>query len=199
MHTVILMPIANQISDGQIQVQTTLAPVTQYSDGQPQAPKIGSPATSAVPVESTIAASPPPASPISSVTLESAASAPSTSRHSSKPSISAPTSTSDSTSGNQLVACEGGLSLKLSDNKLTDQQGRTGYIASNYQLQFDSPAQAGALFTSGFSVCDDGALILGGSKVFYQCLSGNFYNLYDRKWAAQCNPVTIRTYKLVAC
>ncbi|KAI0405148.1 hypothetical protein F4802DRAFT_202864 [Xylaria palmicola] len=86
---------------------------------------------------------------------------------------------------------EGTLVVTLKDGSTFDATGRTGYIASNYQFQFDAPAQAGALFTSGFSVCKDNLVALGSSKTFYQCLSGNFYNLYDRTWAAQCEPVSI--------
>ncbi|KAF2964484.1 hypothetical protein GQX73_g9081 [Xylaria multiplex] len=86
---------------------------------------------------------------------------------------------------------EGTLVITLEDGSTYDAQGRTGYIASNYQFQFDAPAQAGALFTSGFSVCKDNIMALGSSKTFYQCLSGDFYNLYDRTWAAQCEPVSI--------
>jgi hypothetical protein len=83
------------------------------------------------------------------------------------------------------------LTVKLADGKLTDSQSRTGYIASNYQFQFDGPPQAGAIYTSGFSVCGNGSLALGGSNYFYQCKSGDFANLYDRSWAAQCEPVFI--------
>ncbi|KAI1183420.1 hypothetical protein F5B17DRAFT_416318 [Nemania serpens] len=86
---------------------------------------------------------------------------------------------------------EGTLVVTLKDGSTYDAQGRTGYIASNYQFQFDKPAQAGALFTSGFSLCKDNIMALGSSKTFYQCLSGSFYNLYDRTWAAQCEPVSI--------
>ncbi|KAI1112254.1 hypothetical protein F5Y14DRAFT_277330 [Nemania sp. NC0429] len=86
---------------------------------------------------------------------------------------------------------EGILVVTLQDGSTYDAQGRTGYIASNYQFQFDKPAQAGALFTSGFSLCEDNIMALGSSKTFYQCLSGSFYNLYDRTWAAQCEPVSI--------
>lgn len=100
-----------------------------------------------------------------------------------------------------MVACASNstLALTLADGILHDAKGRTGYIAANYQFQFDAPPQAGALFTSGFSVCGNGSLALGGSNVFYQCLSGNFYNLYDRHWAAQCSPVTINTLMLKQC
>lgn len=101
----------------------------------------------------------------------------------------------------KMVACngEGVLALTLQDGILLDNQGRTGYIASNFQFQFDKPAQAGAIYTSGWSVCGNGSLALGGSTTFYQCLSGNFYNLYSENWAAQCNAVTIDVLDLVGC
>ncbi|KAL6863692.1 cell wall protein [Trichoderma novae-zelandiae] len=83
------------------------------------------------------------------------------------------------------------LLLTLNDGILKDAKGRTGYIASNFQWQFDKPPQANALATSGFSACQNGALGLKGSTTFWQCLSGNFYNLYDRKWAPQCHPVEL--------
>ncbi|RFU81080.1 covalently-linked cell wall [Trichoderma arundinaceum] len=83
------------------------------------------------------------------------------------------------------------LLLTLDGGILKDAKSRIGYIASNYQFQFDGPPQAGALSTSGFSACANGSLALHGSAQFYQCRSGNFYNLYDRHWAAQCEPVEI--------
>jgi len=83
------------------------------------------------------------------------------------------------------------LELTLSNSGLKDAAGRTGYIASNYQFQFDNPPQAGAIYTSGFSLCSNNTLALGGSAIWYQCLSGDFYNLYDRSWAAQCVPIYI--------
>ncbi|KAG9231994.1 putative cell wall manno protein PIR3 [Amylocarpus encephaloides] len=92
----------------------------------------------------------------------------------------------------QSCFSEGTLTIKsLVDGTMLDSQGRTGYIADNYQYQFDGPAQTGAIYTSGFSACGNGSLALGGSAVFYQCLSGGFYNLYDRHWAAQCNPILL--------
>jgi len=97
---------------------------------------------------------------------------------------STPLTNSMCTNPNILVA-------ELDNNVLKDALGRTGYIASNYQLQFDSPAQAGAIYTAGFSVCSNGTIALGGSTVFYQCKSGQFWNLYDRWWAEQCEPVHI--------
>jgi hypothetical protein len=42
-------------------------------------------------------------------------------------------------------------------------------------------------------------LALGGSTTFWQCLSGDFYNLYTENWAAQCSPVELRITRLVSC
>jgi len=86
-------------------------------------------------------------------------------------------------------ASPGSLELTLTGGVLTDSHNRTGYIASNYQFQFDGPPQAGAIYTAGWSICSNGSLALAGQAVFYQCLSGSFYNLYDRNWAAHCYPV----------
>ncbi|KAK4974727.1 hypothetical protein LTR66_011064 [Elasticomyces elasticus] len=84
------------------------------------------------------------------------------------------------------------LTLTLSSGVLTDSKGRIGYIASNRQFQFDGPPQAGAIYTAGWSYCSNGnnnTLALGSSAVFYQCLSGNFYNLYDQSTGKQCSQV----------
>jgi hypothetical protein len=86
----------------------------------------------------------------------------------------------------------GAFVMSLKDGVLTDSHGRTGYIASNYQFQFDSPPQHGALITAGYSVCEDGSIAQGAQTVFYRCKSGNFYNIYDHMWAAQCEPVWMK-------
>ena len=65
--------------------------------------------------------------------------------------------------------------------------------------RFDAPPQSGSIYTAGFSVCNNGSLALGGSTTWYQCRSGDFYNLYDRWWAPQCNPVTINAVMLKQC
>jgi len=89
----------------------------------------------------------------------------------------------------RVTACggDGTLVLTLQNGVLKDAQARTGYIADNRQFQFDGPPQTGAIYTAGFSVCANDTLALGGSTVFYQCLSGNFYNLYDQSQGGQCN------------
>jgi hypothetical protein len=94
----------------------------------------------------------------------------------------------------QSAACPtapGSLVITLTGGVLTDQNGRTGYIASNYQFQFDKPPQAGAIYTGGFSVGTNSSLALGSSAIFYECLSGGFYNLYNTNWAPQCAPILI--------
>ena len=186
----------SQIGDGQVQAQT-MAAVTAMSDGQPQAPTMHM-TVSAVSQKSD-AQPQAPTGTASAVSQKSDAQpqAPSSAAAAASPSASG----SSSSSGTVMVACASNstLALTLADGILHDAKGRTGYIAANYQFQFDAPPQAGALFTSGFSVCSNGSLALGGSNVFYQCLSGNFYNLYDRHWAAQCSPVTINTLMLKQC
>ena len=41
------------------------------------------------------------------------------------------------------------------------------------------------------SVGSNSSLALGSSAIFYECLSGGFYSLYDRHWVAQCEPILI--------
>ncbi|KAK1246349.1 hypothetical protein MKX08_000151 [Trichoderma sp. CBMAI-0020] len=84
------------------------------------------------------------------------------------------------------------LLLTLHDGILKDAKDRTGCIASNYQFQFDEPPQVDAIYTKGFSVCENGTLALHSSTTFYQCRSGDFYNLYDRNWAPQCEAIELR-------
>lgn len=91
----------------------------------------------------------------------------------------------------RTCGAEGSLTISLKDGILLDAKARTGYIAANYQFQFDGPAQTGAIYTGGFSACSNGSLALGGSAVWYECLSGSFYNLYDQSWAPQCQPILI--------
>ena len=92
------------------------------------------------------------------------------------------------------IAARTNLVISLDNSVLTDAKGRTGYIATNYQFQFDGPPQNPHKQVSGFSVCTEGnlnLLALDGSTQFYQCLSGDFYNLYTKNSAAQCSPVQI--------
>ena len=83
--------------------------------------------------------------------------------------------------------------LTLNGGVLLDGKGRTGYTASNNQFQFDGPPQAGAKDVDGWTVCPDTAqLKLKGEAIFFNCLSGDFYNIYNEKQGEQCNEVTIQ-------
>lgn len=95
------------------------------------------------------------------------------------------------TSSSKVKRQDTALECTLSDGVLKDAKGRTGYIAANNQFQFDGPPQAGAIYTAGWSVCANDSLALGDESVFYQCLSGTFYNLYDESTGAQCSEVYI--------
>lgn len=81
--------------------------------------------------------------------------------------------------------------LTLNGGQLKDQAGRIGYIASNDQLQFDNPIQSNAKYTTGFSACPNGTLALE-TAVWFECLSGKFYNLYDASQGAQCGPAYLQ-------
>ena len=192
---------ASQIVDGQPQAGCTVTAcaASQIVDGQPQA---GCTTTATACAASQIIDGQPQngctitstAKPVSTIS-EGQPQAPTA--------VVSATSSAPAAAGTpyELVACRTNSSLEvsLSNGILTDSDGRTGYIAANYQFQFDKPPQAGAIYTAGFSVCANGSLALGGSNVFWQCLSGNFYNLYDRYWAAQCSPITIESLTLITC
>ncbi|ODV82879.1 hypothetical protein CANARDRAFT_10170 [[Candida] arabinofermentans NRRL YB-2248] len=82
------------------------------------------------------------------------------------------------------------LSMVLEDGVLYDSQDRIGSIFSNNQFQFDDPTpQSGA-------VSEDGYLALGDQVEFYECLSGDFYNLYNSPIAVYCLPIQFRAIEL---
>lgn len=90
-----------------------------------------------------------------------------------------------------LCSSETALSLTLQNSILTDSKGRIGSIVSSRQFQFDGPPpQTGTIFAAGWSIVD-GKLALGNSTTFFQCLSGDFYNIYDTSIAEQCNAVEL--------
>ena len=100
------------------------------------------------------------------------------------------------------VSCkvDGTLEMNLKGGILTDGKGRIGSIVANRQFQFDGPPpQAGAIFAAGWSLTPQGNLALGDNDVFYQCLSGNFYNLYDQHIGSQCTPVHLSAIDLIKC
>ena len=190
--------VVNQITDGQIQHQTTQASVVnQIGDGQIQHQTTAEPTASAAAQisdgqiqhkNSTVAA-------------ESRAAA--TTLSDGQPQESGVSSSNDEDSSSSIPkACSSSnnLVMKLEDGVLTDSKGRIGAIVANRQFQFDGPPpQAGSIFAAGWSISKDGYLTLGDSKVFYQCLSGDFYNLYDENVAAQCNAVKLKIIDFVDC
>ncbi|KAF4540478.1 Covalently-linked cell wall protein [Lasiodiplodia theobromae] len=187
------------VSSSSTEEATTVVPVSEISDGQPQAPA-GTTAT----IVTYVAATTTTTTPTSSSCSSSAATSVAAVSQISDGQIQSPTDEKKKKNKRSLTACptSSTLTLTLADGVLHDAHNRTGYIASNYQFQFDAPPQAGALYTAGFSVCsEDGtaSLALGGSKTWYRCLSGDFYNLYDRWWAAQCEEVKIEIVEFADC
>jgi hypothetical protein len=90
-----------------------------------------------------------------------------------------------------LQAADGLLLCTLQDGVLRDQYSRTGSIVANHQFQFDGPPQAGAIYTGGFSVCQNKSLAIGGSTRWWRCMSGEFGNLYDTTIGEQCTEIRI--------
>ena len=74
---------------------------------------------------------------------------------------------------------------------MTDQQNRTGYISRKHQFQFDDPVPTDTIFKSGFTVCSNGSLGVGGSEIFYSCLNRTFYNIYNAPIDDQCFSVYV--------
>ena len=110
--------------------------------------------------------------------------------------------TATSTFSPDEVSCsnEGTLKLVLKEGILRDEKGRIGSIVANRQFQFDGPTpQAGAIYAAGWEITPDGNLALGNNDIFYQCLSGDFYNLYDEKIAKQCSPIHLEVVSLIEC
>ncbi|KAG7662346.1 uncharacterized protein J8A68_004117 [[Candida] subhashii] len=100
------------------------------------------------------------------------------------------------------VACytNSTLRMTLQNSILKDSDNRIGSIVSGHQFQFDGPTpQHGAVYCAGWSITKDGQLALGNSTKFYQCASGNFYNLYDEPIGYQCHPVTLDVVELIEC
>jgi len=85
------------------------------------------------------------------------------------------------------------LKVTLKNGILRDGLGRTGYVASNYQFQFDEPPQAGAIVTAGFTYCPrNSTFALGDTTVFYLCPSGGFFNVYWGQYTMDtCYPAVI--------
>lgn len=86
---------------------------------------------------------------------------------------------------------------------LRDQLNRIGYIADNFQFQFDLPVQAGGYGERDFSEYKDPQtkdvfLTWRGSPDFYKCRSGSFENLYSQSIAPHCEVTRIMIFDCVA-
>jgi hypothetical protein len=89
-----------------------------------------------------------------------------------------------------------------SDGLLRDQLNRIGYIADNYQFQFDLPVQSGGYGEKDFgeykdSTSGDVYLTWRGSPEFFKCRSGSFDNLYSQSIGAQCKVTRIMVFPCV--
>ncbi|SCV01731.1 LAMI_0G13366g1_1 [Lachancea mirantina] len=198
----------SQIGDGQIQATTaTQAPkssaaaVSQIGDGQIQATTASSSAASSVSGASQISDGQVQAM-TSAATNGTASASASAASSSSGVTTTLQPATSDSSDPAQSQSCknEGTLEMTLADSVLKDGKGRIGSIVANRQFQFDGPPpQAGAIYAAGWSITQDGNLAIGDNDVFYQCLSGSFYNLYDEHIGSQCTAVHLEVIELVDC
>ncbi|QFZ30231.1 putative cell wall mannoprotein [Clavispora lusitaniae] len=176
--------VVNQIGDGQIQHQTASV-VNQIGDGQIQhqtASAVKQIGDGQIQHQTTTATTATGAAQISDGQVQASATA--------------------SPDGVIPEACltSDSLVMELKKSVLTDGHGRIGAIVANRQFQFDGPPpQAGSIYAAGWSITDDGLLALGDSDVFYQCKSGDFYNLYDENVAKQCEAVHLSVIDLVSC
>lgn len=182
--------IVSQIGDGQLQITTAKNVVTK--------------STIAVPSKTVTATATSTATAVSQihdgqvqVTISSASSSSVLSK-----SKLEPTKKPNNEKVIKVQACKssGTLTITLQGGVLIDSSGRIGSIVANRQFQFDGPPpQAGAIYAGGWSITKHGTLAIGDNDVFYQCLSGTFYNLYDQSIGGQCNPVHLQTVGLVDC
>ncbi|GME70504.1 unnamed protein product [Ambrosiozyma monospora] len=193
-------PVVSQIGDGQVQAATASV-VTQIGDGQVQAATATDPVVSQIndgQIQATTATN--AASQISDGQVQ--ATTATGASQISDGQVQATPAASGSSGSTRPVSCkaDGALSMTLKGGILTDGSGRIGSIVANRQFQFDGPPpQAGAIYAAGWSVSDDGKLAIGETTKFYQCLSGDFYNLYDEDIGSVCEPVYLDVVNLVSC
>lgn len=220
--TPLVASVINQIGDGQIQHQTSAAPqaasvINQIGDGQIQHQTTTTSAAAASVINqigdgqiqhqttSTAAAS--VINQIGDGQIQHQNSTATAVKQISDGQIQASTTSTGSlatsgTDSNLIEACysDNNLAMTLEGSVLTDSKGRIGAIVANRQFQFDGPPpQAGSIYAAGWSISPQGNLALGDSELFYQCKSGDFYNLYDENVAAQCEPVHLAVIEFVEC
>ncbi len=176
--------VVTQIGDGQIQAPNPTPDVTQtvymtVTEGETMSVTTWAPVTSTSSFNYRS---------ISSLTASTSSAAPSASSCPTGPIAHKATCKTDND-----------LAITLENGVLKDSKNRIGSIVSNRQFQFDGPVpQAGAIYAAGWGITE-GHLTLGGDGIFWQCLSGSFYNLYDESIGEQCIPVYLNIIDLVEC
>lgn len=93
------------------------------------------------------------------------------------------------------------LAISIEDGILRDEENRIGSIVGSRQFQFDGPdtPQYGTIYAAGWSITNKGQLALGNTTKFYQCASGDFFNLYDQSIGFPCDPVVFDVVELIDC
>ncbi|CAI7194338.1 AVN_collapsed_G0031740.mRNA.1.CDS.1 [Saccharomyces cerevisiae] len=194
----------SQITDGQVQAaKSTAAAVSQITDGQVQAAKSTAAAASQI-SDGQVQATTSTKAAASQITDGQIQASKTTSGASqvSDGQVQATAEVKDANDPVDVVSCNNNstLSMSLSKGILTDRKGRIGSIVANRQFQFDGPPpQAGAIYAAGWSITPEGNLALGDQDTFYQCLSGDFYNLYDKHIGSQCHEVYLQAIDLIDC
>ena len=194
----------SQITDGQVQAaKSTAAAASQISDGQVQAAKSTAAAASQI-SDGQVQATTSTKAAASQITDGQIQASKTTSGASqvSDGQVQATAEVKDANDPVDVVSCNNNstLSMSLSKGILTDRKGRIGSIVANRQFQFDGPPpQAGAIYAAGWSITPEGNLALGDQDTFYQCLSGDFYNLYDKHIGSQCHEVYLQAIDLIDC
>lgn len=93
--------------------------------------------------------------------------------------------------------------MSLQYGNLMDSRGRYAYIGADRKLTFANPVHHDAVITSGFGVCSNSTISLGGSTIFYSCLgvgddrSGS--GIYDRPVDGYCHPVHLELVSIIGC
>ncbi|CCH58885.1 hypothetical protein TBLA_0B00410 [Henningerozyma blattae CBS 6284] len=178
----------SQIWDGQVQATTNTKKVTTL-DGKSTSTSSTSTSSTSTSITTQV-----PTTTVPTFTSSSSSSATQTS------SSSSAASSEDSFFSSQACKNNGTLTMTLKKGILNDAKGRVGSIVANRQFQFDGPPpQAGAIYAAGWSITPQGNLAIGANDIFYQCLSGDFYNLYDEYQGAQCQKVYLQAVELVDC
>lgn len=100
------------------------------------------------------------------------------------------------TTSKRVAQCTQTPIVTLQNGILHDQDNRQGEVVVNHQFQFDKPLQP-ALFQTGFCINQNTTLSIGGSAIFYSCISGSFSNLYTADIGSVCSQVYLDAVECV--